>query len=272
MFTEDRLIGFFILGPKENKEMFHTEDIKVLTKQVEVVQNHLSHTIFMEERASFSRKLAHDMKNLFGKAIEPTIQDILEAKDEKQRQEILNALVSQLKFLKGSLRDNFDLISILERLVKRTYTLVPEDLHKVVSNCISLYKVPFSEKGISLELDIPDNLSKILVNQEDICKVFNNLLDNSLKFTQKGRVLIRAEQKENGALISFSDTGLGIDEEDLESIFEPKAKAPDEESVGTGLGLTIVKDIVEAHKGKIWVESKIGKGTTFYFTLPLAKE
>lgn len=269
LFTEDRLIGFFILGPKENNEMFHIEDINVLRKQVEVAQNHLSHTIFMEERASFSRKLAHDMKNLFGKAIEPTIQDLLEAKDEKERDELIGILVSQLKFLKESLRNNFDLISILERLVKRTYTLLPEDLGEIVSRSISLYKVAFSEKGISLEIDIPDSFPNVLVNREDISKVFNNLLDNSLKFTQKGMVLIKAEQKGNEALISFSDTGLGMDKEDLEYIFEPKVKA-DDENVGTGLGLTIVRDIIEEHKGNIWVESSKGCGTTFYFTLPLA--
>lgn len=271
IFADDRLIGMLVLGPKVNGEMFHHEDIKILTKQIDIAQNHLSHTIFMEERASFSRKLSHDMKNLFSKGVEPTLQDYLEVTDEKEKQSALEALIDQFGFLKRCLRDNFDLTSILEKLVKQNYSLEPNSLSSIISMSASLYRSSYNEKGLSIEIDVSESLPNVLVNEEDMQKVFNNLLDNALKFTDQGKILIKAEQKEKEILITFSDTGLGIEKEDLENIFEPKVKMPDDERHGSGLGLTIVRDIVEAHKGRIWVESELGKGTSFYFTLPCGK-
>jgi len=271
LFVGQRLIGILNLGSKTTGGMFHHEDIRSLREIIDMAEKHLFHTIFMEERASFSRKLAHDMKNLFGKAIEPTIQDLVEAKDKEEKEGALKALITQLKFLKTCLKDNFDLISILERLIKKSYTLVRGDLNRIVPGAVSIYKASYDEKGLYIKVDIPGNLPKVLVNEEDIPKVFHNLLDNALKFTEKGGVTIKAEKKRDEVLITFSDTGQGIERAELEHIFEPKAKMPDEEQKSSGLGLTIVKDIIEAHKGKIWVESEYGKATTFYFTLPITK-
>ncbi len=273
LFVQEQLIGILNLGPKLNDEIYHQEDIKKLLNLCHQAESHLSHAMFMEKRATFSRELAHDMKNLLFKAIEPTLEELIDTKDDKKRQEILETLFNQHQYLKACLKDNFDLVSMVEKLVYHKYTLEPAQIAQVISDCALLYKDSLAKAGVGIELDIPDGLPLVLVNEEDIPKVFNNLFDNALKFTSRGgRITIKAEQKPDEVLVIFSDTGRGIDEEDLKTLFEPKVKMPDAQEPGTGLGLIIVKDIIEAHKGRIWVESAKGSGATFYFTFSTPKE
>ncbi len=272
LFVRDELVGILNLGPKPNDEMYHHEDINKLTELCKQAENHLSHARFMEDRASFSRELAHDMKNLFTKAVMLTLGSVLDAKDPQKKDKEIKTLARQLTYTEARLEDNFDLISILERVLKQTYNFIAEHLKRIVLPCVSFYKSAYDKKGLSVTVTIPKGLPKVAVNQEDIPKVFNNLLDNALKSTQTGGVTIKAELKEGEVLITFSDTGRGIAKDDLNTLFEPKLKMPDAEETGTGLGLVIVRDIIEAHKGRIWVESEPDKGTTFYLTLPIAKD
>ena len=273
LFVRGELTGVLNLGPKENQDMFHQEDINKLVELCQQAENHLSHTLFMEERAAFSQDLAHDMKNLFTKAIAPTVESIIDTKDPQEKEKEFKILTKQLGYLNQRLKENFDVISFLVKVIYHKYTLEPGHIAKVITNSASLYQPSLKEKGLSLELELARELPLVLMNKEDLPKVFNNLLDNSLKFTPKGgRILIKTEEKPDGVLVAFSDTGLGIAKEELEHIFEPKLKMPEEGEEGTGLGLVIVKDIIEAHGGRIWVESEPGKGTTFYFTFCIPKE
>lgn len=279
LFVQEKLIGILSLGSKPNGEMYHQEELKKITDLCHQAENHLSHARFMENRAIFSRQLAHDMKNLVVKNIEPTFAELCETKDEKKRQELFNTVFNQHQYLKICLKNNFDLVSLVERLAYHKYILEPAQIAMVITACSSLYKTPCAKAGISIEQDLHKNLPQVLVNREDIPKVFNNLFDNAIKFTPSGgKIRIKAEQKSDEVLITFSDTGRGMSEEKLKTIFEPNVKMPDdevpdnEEGAGTGLGLVIVKDIIEAQGGRIWVESEPGKGTTFYFTLRIPKE
>ena len=103
-----------------------------------------------------------------------------------------------------------------------------------------------------------------------ILQVLSNLVGNAIKFTPEGgTVRVAARARGDEVCFSVADTGLGISDEYLPHIFEPYWKGG-ASSKGTGLGLYIAKGIVEGHRGKIWVESKVGGGTTFFFTLPSA--
>jgi signal transduction histidine kinase len=279
LFVQEKLIGILSLGSKPDGEIYHQEELKKITDLCHQAENHLSHARFMENRAIFSRQLAHDMKNLVVKNIEPTFAELCETKDEKKRQELFNTVFNQHQYLKICLKNNFDLVSLVERLAYHKYILEPAQIARVIMACSSLYKTPCTKAGISIDQDVPKNLPQVLVNREDIPKVFNNLFDNALKFTPSGgKIRIKAEQKSDEVLITFSDTGRGMSEEKLKTIFEPNVKMPDdevpdnEEGAGAGLGLVIVKDIIEAQGGRIWVESESGKGTAFYFTLRVPKE
>jgi signal transduction histidine kinase len=99
-----------------------------------------------------------------------------------------------------------------------------------------------------------------------------NLVGNALKFTKRGRVTVWVEAQQDNLLYRVSDTGIGIPKNELENIFAQFQQVNTEitrEFTGTGLGLNITKRFVELHGGRIWVESELGKGSTFFFTIPL---
>ena len=102
-----------------------------------------------------------------------------------------------------------------------------------------------------------------------------NLLGNAIKFTEAGEVKVRVTAADGAFLVAVSDTGAGISEADQQKIFEEFQQADSsstKQKGGTGLGLAIAKRIIEMHGGRIWVESSLGKGSTFWFTLPVRVE
>jgi signal transduction histidine kinase len=129
------------------------------------------------------------------------------------------------------------------------------------------------EKGITLEETLPQDLPPVEADRAKLRRILLNLLSNALKFTQKGgRVEVRAEREDKHVRISVSDTGVGIAPEDVDRLFDKYAQARSRATrgeKGTGLGLYITRQLVELHGGEIKVESKLGKGSTFTFTLPI---
>ncbi|MFO7963927.1 MAG: HAMP domain-containing sensor histidine kinase [Desulfobacterales bacterium] len=154
-----------------------------------------------------------------------------------------------------------------------TYHYESMDFKCIVEKSVSKIRPLFERKGIQLELDLSDAVPYVAIDKERIEQVMENLLGNALKYTPKdGSVCIRlSRDPEDGDYlkISISDTGSGIKQEDLKRIFDKfqRIESGKETVRGTGLGLSIAKHIISAHRGKIWVESTAGKGSTFYFTL-----
>ena len=125
--------------------------------------------------------------------------------------------------------------------------------------------------GLLVLCDAPDALPAVEVDCDRIQQVVCNLVGNAMKFTPPGgRIAVTARPEGGGVLVSVKDDGCGMSEADLERIFEPYWQAQRTASLGAGLGLKIAKGIVEAHGGRIWAESAVGAGTSFYFTLPVA--
>ncbi len=134
---------------------------------------------------------------------------------------------------------------------------------------------PQAERGeLQLSLSLPADLPPILADVERIERVISNLLHNAIKFTPPGgQVTVGAKAANGEVIFSVRDTGVGISEELLPRIYERFFKADRSRSGGgTGLGLSIARHIVQAHHGRIWAESEEGKGSTFYFTLPIAEK
>ena len=106
-------------------------------------------------------------------------------------------------------------------------------------------------------------------DKDKLTQVVINLLSNAIKYTpDKGNVAVKLEGSEKEIQFEISDTGAGIPKEDYGKIFDKFERITAEKQEGTGLGLPIARDIVELHRGKIWVESELGKGSKFIFTLP----
>ena len=132
------------------------------------------------------------------------------------------------------------------------------------------------EKEISLEEELPEDLPELRADRAKLRRVLVNLVSNALKFTPKGgRVRLGASREGGFVRVSVDDTGVGIPREDLHDIFDKYAQARSRATrseKGTGLGLYITRQLVELHGGKISVQSEVGKGSTFSFTIPIASD
>jgi signal transduction histidine kinase len=128
------------------------------------------------------------------------------------------------------------------------------------------------EKGINLVLELDGSLPRASFDKDKVNQVLSNLVNNALKFTEEGSITIATSKREDTIQISVSDTGCGIKKEDLPRLFhefEQLETVGIEKTRGTGLGLAISKEIITRHSGEIRAESELGKGTTFFFTLPI---
>lgn len=146
-----------------------------------------------------------------------------------------------------------------------------QDLDELVCNAYEALLPLAREKSLDLEVDALAGPFRVLCDRDRVLQVFSNLLGNAIKFTPEGgSITMGAEVYQQKALVTIRDTGPGIPEALLPSIFKRHWQARETARQGLGLGLHIAKGIVEAHGGTIWVESRPGTGTTFFFTLPLA--
>lgn len=152
-----------------------------------------------------------------------------------------------------------------------------EDLNDIVESCLYFVRVNADSRAVMLEKDLADNLPLVMLDRQQIKQVLLNLFLNALDAIgeEGGRLIVKTHRltKPNGdswAQVEVADTGCGISAEDLDHIFDPfyTTKHESEEREGTGLGLTIVHQIIQEHGGYIEVDSEIGRGTTFFVNLP----
>jgi len=147
------------------------------------------------------------------------------------------------------------------------------DVGRAVSRAVDRLKAQADRAGLALNAEVAAALPLVEADEERIEQVLVNLIHNALKFTQPGGIIrVTARAEGDSVLVSVADTGVGIPAEDLPRIFERFYKADKARSGGgTGLGLAIAKHIISAHEGSIWAESVEGQGSTFSFTLPVAR-
>ncbi|MCJ7580901.1 MAG: cell wall metabolism sensor histidine kinase WalK, partial [Candidatus Aminicenantes bacterium] len=127
-------------------------------------------------------------------------------------------------------------------------------------------------KEYTFRLSFPSKTEKPLIDKDKIEQVLRNIIDNAIKYSPKGNEIRITGIKENNDIkVSVKDEGIGMTPEQVDKIFDKffRADTSDSAPTGTGLGMSIVKYLVEAHRGKVWVESEVGKGTTVSFTIPL---
>ena len=147
----------------------------------------------------------------------------------------------------------------------------PVGVEELMREAEELFRAQAAVASVSMEYELDDEVPAVHADRHRVMQVLSNLIGNSLKFTPPGgRIRVAARRADREVLLSIADTGPGIPKEHLHDIFSPYWQAKRAERMGAGLGLPIAKGIVEAHGGRIWVESEQGRGTQFYFTLPLA--
>jgi signal transduction histidine kinase len=144
-------------------------------------------------------------------------------------------------------------------------------LRQVIKDSIDGQRNLAKEKGVKLKVEIPEGLPEIKGSATRLQQVATNLVNNAINYTPGGTVTVRVKERDNDLLVEVMDTGIGVPPEDIPRLFEDFFRASNVEIKGTGLGLSISRRIVEAHGGKIWVESPCpenGCGSKFSFTLP----
>ena len=151
-------------------------------------------------------------------------------------------------------------------------SLVPTRPIDIILPAVERLRLQADRTGLTLGVDCSETLPAVMADGIRVQQVLVNLLHNAIKFTARdGQVTVRAIQQDQWVQFAVNDTGIGIADEDLPRIFERFYKVDRSRATsGTGLGLAIARHLVEAHGGRIWVESELGKGSTFYFTIPLA--
>jgi two-component system, NarL family, sensor histidine kinase BarA len=157
-------------------------------------------------------------------------------------------------------------------------TITPSrfDLESVVSQLCALNESLASRKGVTLTSEVPPALDPVMADREKVAHIVGNLIGNAIDFTPRGgRVWVAAHPRGEGSarevVVEVGDTGIGIDPEHHELVFREFAQvdaSASRQHHGTGLGLTIARKLVELHGGRIWLESRLGEGSRFYFTIP----
>jgi two-component system cell cycle sensor histidine kinase PleC len=149
------------------------------------------------------------------------------------------------------------------------------DVMPLVKDCCEEWRLQANVKKIKLELKAPHASIMLWVDKIRFLQILTNLINNAIKFTPEyGKIEICIEDKTDVCQFSISDTGSGIAEPDLPKLFQKfqqLRRSPGPGAQGTGLGLSIMKSLVELHGGRVSVESQVGKGTTFRFTIPKAR-
>lgn len=198
------------------------------------------------------------------------------AVNENQRR-FLSMADRNIDRLSGIINELLDISKIESGTIK--IELRPLDLGVSLDMAIASLKSRASEKSISIHKEIPSDLPQAYGDSDKAEQIFINLIDNATKFTPEGGHIyvsakeVRSEEegKQSAIEVSVADNGIGIRPDELEKVFDRFHQVEESltrEVQGTGLGLSIVKGLVEAHGGKIWVESEVGKGSKFTFTLP----
>jgi signal transduction histidine kinase len=150
--------------------------------------------------------------------------------------------------------------------------LADVDLPQAIQNAVILVRERALRHGLTLEQSIDPRLGEIRGDERKIKQVLLNLLSNAIKFTSEGgRVGVRAAPVGGNVEVAVSDTGVGIAPEHLEAVFEEfrQVGTAEKKAEGTGLGLALARRFVELHGGRIWVQSQVGAGSTFTFTIPM---
>jgi signal transduction histidine kinase len=159
---------------------------------------------------------------------------------------------------------------------RRELNLDAVDISNVITNVTHPIIPIIEQREIKLDTLVEENLPPVKANQKQLEHVMRNLLSNAIKFNKKGgKISVQARRRVDAVEIAVADTGVGIEKDNISKVFDKffqEDTSTDRTYGGTGLGLAVAKEIIEAHSGRIKVESEPGKGSRFYFRLQFAKE
>ena len=219
-------------------------------------------------REEFLAIVSHDLRNPLNN-ISMAAQNLLEEpKDVKELAASINRSAGEML---GLIQDLLDVERIA--LGKLTLHIEEHDVSEIIKQAVEQLQGTAAAKGVTLEAEPEDVCGYVVCDRSRVMQVLSNLIGNAIKFTPaKGRICVSCQRtgpEGEKVQISVSDNGEGIAPEKIKTIFERFSQIHNQDRRGIGLGLYIARMMVEEHPGRIWVESKLGEGSTFHFTLPL---
>ncbi|HEY9364685.1 MAG TPA: GAF domain-containing protein, partial [Chitinophagaceae bacterium] len=306
----DEIIGVLSVQSTEQENRFNENDQRLLStiassvgvalrnaqlfeevKQAKMEAEYASKTAEKanEAKSAFLSTVSHELRTpltsvlgfakIIRKRLEEKIFPIVDKENPKtgktidQISENLNVVISEGERLTHLINDVLDLAKI--EAGKMEWSQEDVSLPEVAERAIAATTSLFDQKSIKLVRQIDNNLPQISGDSDKLIQVIINLISNAVKFTDTGSVTCHLYKKGAEVIVSVTDTGIGIAAEDFGAVFEQfKQVGGDtltDKPKGTGLGLPICKEIVEHHGGRIWLESEVGKGSTFSFALPFIK-
>ena len=190
-----------------------------------------------------------------------------------EQEDTLYEVVDSAKHLLNLINDVLDM-SKIESGTLNLFVTNNVDLQAIIRQVVTTGQSLLEGKGVEIHANVPDDLPRIRGDRQRIIQIMLNLMSNACKFTEEGVITVSASQVANQVIISVSDTGAGIAPEDYAGVFEAFKQTTSglRKGGGTGLGMPITKNLVEAHGGRILLESQVGKGATFTITLPVLSE
>jgi len=257
-------VGLLIDGFNEMLTQIQKRDAALIEKgkQLEILNRHKSQFL-----ANMSHELRTPMNAILGYT--ELIQDSIYGAVPQPIQDVLARIDKSGRHLLGLINDVLD----LSKIEAGQLVLSPSDasMQDIVYGVVSSLESLATEKGLGLTVALAPDLPAGRFDERRMTQVLLNLVGNAIKFTDAGEVRVTVTVSDGAFNVSVSDTGPGISPASHEKIFE-EFQQGDTSSTrtkgGTGLGLTIAKRIVEMHAGRMWVESSLGSGATFFFTLP----
>lgn len=248
---------------KQNKEL-EEHIIKLSRSKDEIVD-------LQKQKDELFAVIIHDIKN--PAALIKSLVELLRSYDltATEQQEIIDDIFATTTRI-VALSQEVSRILALEG-TSLHLDVEPTQIGEIIRDVFRRNAIAGDRKNIKMEIEIPSDLPEAEVDPQKIDEVIENLVSNAVKFTQKGgRVGIKAKKSDNCILVEVSDNGLGLSQDDVKNAFKRGSRLSAKPTAGessTGLGLWIVKKLVEAHSGKVEVRSAVGKGATFTVYLPL---
>jgi len=216
---------------------------------------------------------AHDLRNPLTTIYTAAdlITEELKDKTSSETKEFLEMIKQSSKFMRGLIEELLD-VSVIDS-GKLSIHLEPVNLTDLIRNNVALNRVIAGRKQITVEYQCANGLPVLQLDRKKIEQVLNNLISNAIKYSfPQSKVKIHSRCEGNNLVISVSDEGQGIPPIEMDKLFKPFSRTSVKTTSGessTGLGLVIVRKIVEAHNGRVWAESQVKKGSTFYISFPI---